>query len=53
MASNPSGNIKLRVPKSLQSILKEESKKEGVSVNQLCLMLLTSGLVKDNLNKRR
>lgn len=51
MLNNFSGNIKLLIPKSLHGILKEEAKKEGVSLNQLCLMLLTSELVKDNLKR--
>ena len=36
-----SGQFKLRLPKSLHRSLSEHSKREGVSMNQYCLYLLT------------
>ena len=36
-----SGQFKLRIPKSLHRSLAEHSKKEGISMNQYCLYLLT------------
>lgn len=39
-------NFKLQLPKSLQRVLAENSKKEGISLNQYCLYLLT----KNSLN---
>lgn len=39
-------NFKLQLPKSLQRVLTENSKKEGISLNQYCLYLLT----KNSLN---
>jgi antitoxin HicB len=36
-----SGQFKLRIPKSLHKELAEESKKEGISMNQYCLYLLS------------
>lgn len=42
--SNFSGNLKLRLPKSLHLALTEQSEKEGISLNQLCLMYLSSSL---------
>lgn len=42
LASNEySGQFKLRMPKSLHRQLAENSKKEGISMNQYCLYLLT------------
>ena len=35
-----SGQFKLRIPKSLHRSLAENSKKEGISMNQYCLYLL-------------
>ena len=42
---NYSGQFKLRIPRSLHKILVERSKQEGVSMNQLCVYLL-SGRIK-------
>jgi len=42
--SNFSGNIKLRLPKSLHFTLAIQAEKEGISLNQLCLMYLSSSL---------
>ena len=36
-----SGQFKLRVPKSLHKTLSEEAKKEGISMNQYCVYLLS------------
>lgn len=36
-----SGQFKLRIPKSLHMELAERSKKEGISMNQYCLYLLS------------
>ena len=36
-----SGQFKLRMPKSLHRSLAEHSKREGISMNQYCLYLLT------------
>ena len=38
---NYSGQFKLRIPKSLHKQLAEHSKREGISMNQYCLYLLT------------
>jgi predicted RNase H-like HicB family nuclease len=38
-----SGQFKLRIPKTLHRELAEQSKKEGVSMNQYCLHLLSRG----------
>lgn len=38
---NYSGQFKLRLPKSLHKILAENSKREGVSMNQYCVYLLS------------
>jgi predicted RNase H-like HicB family nuclease len=38
---NYSGQFKLRIPKSLHKSLAEHSKREGISMNQYCLYLLT------------
>ena len=39
-----SGQFKLRLPKSLHRALSLRSTEEGVSMNQLCLYLLSKGL---------
>lgn len=36
-----SGQFKLRIPKSLHKTLSEDSKKEGISMNQYCVYLLS------------
>ena len=36
-----SGQFKIRMPKSLHKQLAEHSKKEGISMNQYCIYLLT------------
>ena len=40
-----SGQFKLRIPKSLHRILSQNAKKEGISMNQYCLYLLTKNSV--------
>ena len=39
-----SGQFKLRIPKSLHMRLAQRSASEGISMNQLCLYLLSKGL---------
>lgn len=39
-----SGNFKLRIPKSLHKELADTAKNEGVSMNQLCVYLLSKEL---------
>lgn len=39
-----SGQFKLRLPKSLHMTLAERSQQEGISMNQYCLYLLSSGI---------
>ena len=39
--NNYSGQFKLRIPKSLHRSLSEHSKREGISMNQYCLYLLS------------
>ena len=41
--SGYSGQFKLRIPKSLHKRLAERSRQEGISMNQYCLYLLSSG----------
>ena len=36
-----SGQFKLRIPRSLHKTLAEHSKREGISINQYCLYLLS------------
>ena len=38
---NYSGQFKLRIPKTLHKSLAENAKKEGISMNQYCLYLLS------------
>ena len=40
-ADQYSGQFKLRIPKSLHKILSEHSKREGISMNQYCMYLLS------------
>ena len=54
-----SGQFKLRLPKSLHKSLVQQAKREGISMNQYCLYLLSKGdssletlnLVKEKLKK--
>ena len=41
---NYSGQFKLRLPKTLHRKLSEESKREGISMNQYCLYLLSTNI---------
>lgn len=43
-AENYSGQFKLRIPRSLHKELAERSRREGVSMNQYCLYLLSRHL---------
>ena len=43
-----SGQFKLRIPKSLHKTLAEDSKKEGVSMNQYCVYLLAKNSEKEH-----
>jgi predicted RNase H-like HicB family nuclease len=45
-----SGQFKLRIPKSLHKSLAERSHQEGISMNQYCLYLLSSG-INQSVNK--
>lgn len=47
-----SGQFKLRLPKSLHKTLSEDSKKEGVSMNQYCVYLLSKNSTEKHLEKR-
>ncbi len=40
-----SGQFKLRIPKSLHRTLAEQSKLEGISMNQYCLYLLSKNVM--------
>jgi predicted RNase H-like HicB family nuclease len=42
-ANDYSGQFKLRMPKSLHKTLADRSRQEGISMNQYCLYLLSSG----------
>lgn len=46
-----SGQFKLRIPKSLHKSLAERSKREGVSMNQYCVYLLSGGVNSSMVNK--
>jgi len=43
-----SGQFKIRIPKSLHRMLANYSKQEGVSMNQLCVHLLSKGVATIN-----
>ena len=46
-----SGQFKLRLPKSLHRQLAENSKREGISMNQYCLYLLSKNDILYNISK--
>ena len=48
-ADSYSGQFKLRIPKSLHKTLVEDSKKEGVSMNQYCVYLLAKNSEKEHI----
>ena len=48
-ADSYSGHFKLRLPKTLHKTLAEDSKKEGVSMNQYCVYLLAKNSEKEHL----
>lgn len=45
-----SGQFKLRLPKTLHKTLAENSKKEGVSMNQYCVYLLSKNSEKEPMH---
>ncbi len=45
-----SGQFKLRLPKTLHKTLAEDSKKEGVSMNQYCVYLLAKNSEKEHIS---
>lgn len=47
-----SGQFKLRVPKSLHKTLSEDSKKEGISMNQYCVYLLSKNSAERRYNEK-
>ena len=47
-AESYSGQFKLRLPKTLHKTLAEDSKKEGVSMNQYCVYLLSKNSEKEH-----
>ena len=47
-ADSYSGQFKLRIPKTLHRTLAEDSKKEGVSMNQYCVYLLSKNSEKEH-----
>jgi predicted RNase H-like HicB family nuclease len=53
LLENYSGQFKLRIPKSLHKKLAEHSRQEGISMNQYCLYLLSSGTNTVNAPKLR
>lgn len=48
-----SGQFKLRIPKTLHKQLSENSKREGISMNQYCLYLLSTNIEKMGKTKRK
>ena len=48
-----SGQFKLRLPKTLHKTLAEDSKKEGVSMNQYCVYLLAKNSEKEHLISKK
>ena len=48
-ADSYSGQFKLRLPKSLHKTLAEDSKKEGISMNQYCVYLLAKNSEKEHI----
>nr|WP_246473258.1 toxin-antitoxin system HicB family antitoxin [Treponema parvum] len=49
MRPKNSGQFKIRIPKSLHKTLAEDSKKEGVSMNQYCVYLLSKNSEKAHI----
>ena len=48
-ADSYSGQFKLRLPKTLHKTLAEDSKKEGVSMNQYCVYLLAKNSEREHI----
>ena len=49
-ADSYSGQFKLRLPKTLHKTLAEDSKNEGVSMNQYCVYLLAKNSEKEHIS---
>lgn len=49
---NYSGQFKLRIPRSLHRTLAEHSKREGISMNQYCLYLLSKNDVTYEISRK-
>lgn len=52
-AQSYSGQFKLRIPKTLHKTLVEDSKKEGISMNQYCVYLLAKNSEKERVRASR
>ena len=52
-ADSYSGQFKLRLPKTLHKTLAEDSKKEGVSMNQYCVYLLAKNSEKEHISSAK
>lgn len=52
-ADNYSGQFKLRIPKTLHKTLAEDSKREGVSMNQYCVYLLSKNSEREHVGLKR
>ena len=52
-ADSYSGQFKLRLPKTLHKTLAEDSKREGVSMNQYCVYLLAKNSEKEHLISKK
>ena len=52
-AQSYSSQFKLRIPKTLHKTLVEDSKKEGVSMNQYCVYLLAKNSEKERVRASR
>lgn len=48
-----SGNFRIRMPKSLHKKLSEQAEKEGISLNQYCIHVLSQNLPQMIINKQR
>lgn len=50
--NNYSGELRIRIPKSLHKTLADRAVKEGVSLNQYCLYMLAKNYNEDNLDSK-
>ena len=48
-----SGQFRLRMPKSLHKALAQKAKREGVSINQYCIYLLSMNITNDKYVRKR